>query len=456
MTEVKKDETTNSHGGMLSSSDFLRLVILDEVEKAKKDFWNRDFKKHGRKFIIHPFSPTELTPFSYDLAVGEQVYSCNRRTVEKLEELNEKTYWMAPGETLVIKTKEFVALPPCYSATVWPRFKMPVEGIFQSMVKIDPTWYGELVVAVTNLSGGDFPIKHGETFATLILYRLTNDTGMHLYRKENLSDPEEFELCEGLDKEVQTIKEKLKEAHLESICEVVDTKMRLKQLPDSDSYKRLLNVHTSSAWRNMVIECVGHHPKEMQGLGLNTLEIIRPTPPKVRKLTKEDIQTTKCSETELENTAIEYGKPFNLLASVPEWMLQKVEKDIVPRIEAEVGARLFPQIVQLTLRILALLSLIGVAIALAAKYFDVQKTWLGVVSVSAIPLMLIFLIFIFGKFPRQKEKKLKKGREQEERRLEERRKEIEQKEKEFKKIEDIIDKKFREWENKLVEKIKDF
>jgi hypothetical protein len=72
--------------------------------------------------------------------------------------------------------------------------------------------------------------------------------------------------------------------------------------------------------------------------------------------------------------AVEHGRPFDLMAAIPSSILKQVEKELVPRIEAEVGARLFPQIVQLTLRVLALLSLIGVAIALAAKYFDVQST----------------------------------------------------------------------------------
>jgi len=403
---VAEDKTEKGHnisGGMLGSSDFLQLVILDNVDQAKKDFWKREFEKHGRNFIISPFNPKCLTPFSYDLSVGDQVYSCNRMIAEDTKVLPDETYWMSPRETVVIKTKEFIALTPHYSATVWPRFKMPVEAIFQSMVKIDPTWYGELGVAITNLSSGMYPIKRGELFATLILYELKTPTRMFLYRKENLPDPKQVQLPENDNIKVESIKEKLEQKNLQDICEIDNRQVKLKECPDDKSLLELLGVSDSDEWKHAIIECIGYRPRKMDGLGLTTLEMIRPTPAQAKKLNKEDIQTTKCSETELENTAIEHGKPFNLLAVIPEWILQKVEKELVPRIEAEVGARLFPQIVQLTLRVLALLSLIGVAIALSAKYFDVQSTWLGVVAVSAIPLMLIFLIFMFGKYPRQKE-----------------------------------------------------
>jgi deoxycytidine triphosphate deaminase len=398
MSKNENDKEIDGRGGMLSSSDFLRLVILENVNQAKKDFWRRQFEKHGHKFIIHPFSPEQLTPFSYDLTVGEQVYSCSRRTVENLKDLKNRTYWMAPGETTVIKTKEFVALPPCYSATVWPRFKMPVEGIFQSMVKIDPTWYGELGVAVTNLSGGDFPIKRRESFATLILYRLTSDTGMYLFREENLPEPEEVELCEGLAKEAKDIAEVLKKEGLDSICELVDTKIKLKQSPDGDSYKKLLEVHGSSEWKSTVIKCVGLIPRQMQGLGLNTLEIIRPTPSKVRKLTKEDVQGTECSETDLENTAIEHGKPFDLLAAIPGFVMERMERETNPRIRAEVEASVFPKTVTLTLTVLGFLSLIvAVAAFVIEKYRPKTPSfanieWSFTVSIVSVGLAVVLLV----------------------------------------------------------------
>lgn len=423
MAEDKNDKEINGRGGMLSSSDFLRLVILENVDRAKKDFWTRQFGKYGHKFIIQPFSPEQLTPFSYDLAVGEQVYSCSRRTVENMKDLKDRTYWMAPRETIVIKTKEFVALPPCYSATVWPRFKLVREGIFQSMVKIDPTWYGELGVAVTNLSGGDFPIEHGKSFATLILYRLTSDTGMYLFREENLPEPKEMELCEGLAKEAKNIAKRLKEEGLDSICELVDTKIKLKQSPDGDSYKRLLGVHGSLEWKSTVIECVGLLPKQMQGLGLNTLEIIRPTPSKVRKLTKEDVQGTECSETNLENTAIEHGKPFDLLAAVPGFVMERMERETNPRIRAEVEASVFPKTVTLTLTVLGFISLIvAVAAFVIEKYRPKTPSfanieWSFTVSIVFIVLALVLLmalcILLFRRSPdsravRRLEKKIEK------------------------------------------------
>lgn len=389
-------------GGMLSSADFLRLVIIDNLKQARKDFWNRDWNKWGRKFIIDPFNPINLTPFSYDLTIGVEIYSCNQESVKKLGDGEDNTYWMLPRETIVIKTEEFIALPPYYSATVWPRFKMVTEAIFQSMVKIDPTWYGELGIAITNLSAASYPIRRGDTFATLIIYETKSTTGIFLYRKENLPEPKEVSLKHIGN--YQEISDKLIAADLGGFCEISGHTMKLKQLPKTDAFAKLMNLNPSKEWKEAVIECVNSYPREMNTLGLNTLELIKPRPPKGQKLKRTEIQKVECSPTDLENVAINYGVPFDLLQGIPEYIMEKIDRETTPRIRAEVEANLFPKTVTLTLTVLGFLSLIVAMVAFLMDKYKLNSPltgvdWPGTVAIGLIVLGVVlaaaiaFLLF---------------------------------------------------------------
>jgi len=391
-------EVKENSGGMLSSVDFLQLVIISDLSQAKKDFWKRRFDNYDGRFIIDPFNPQNLTPFSYDVSIGDQVYSCSKRQVNDTKDLPDKTYWMAPKETVVIKTKEFIALPPCYSATIWPRFKMPTESVFQSMVKIDPTWFGELGVTVTNLSAGKYPLHWGRPFATLILYSLKTETSMYLYRKEDLPDPTEQTLPMSVSEE--KIIKALQDHSLAKICQVENGKIKLVQPPDAESFKALIDIENSPDWKKLLITCIGALPRQMQGLGLNTLEVIRPTCPNVENLTREDIQNTECNPVDLENAAIEYGTPFNYLSAIPDFIMEGIDREITPRIRAEVEASVFPKTVTLTLTVLGFLTLIIAVVAfLMEKYKPkslsfVNIDWPTTASIFIVVLGIVVLTSI--------------------------------------------------------------
>lgn len=386
-------------GGMLSSTDFLQLVIKDDLENARKDFWKRNFDSYGRQFIIDPFNPKNLTPFSYDLSVGDQIYHCNTRQVIETGILNNCTYWLEPRETIIIKTKEFIALSPYYSATVWPRFKMPRESIFQSMVKIDPTWYGELGVAVTNVSHGKYPIEKGKTFATLIIYGLKTKTGMYLYRTEDIPQLEERAIPLDLDNEKDKIIKSIKESEeLRDICEIRDDLFILKEAPSSNQFNILWRLSKSEKWKNIVTLAIQGLPREMQQLGLNTLESIRPTKPNVRPLNRDEVQNTDYNLSDLENLAIRYGLPFNCIPALHNLILENIESEITPRIRSEVEAAVFPKTVTLTLTVLGFLSLIvAIAAFVSSKYRPGSQSIMEIdlpASVSLVVLALAIVLII--------------------------------------------------------------
>jgi len=157
--------------GIISDTSLKELVIPQEkFEDAKKWFEKRDWGSINGKILIHPFDLKNLGPFSYDLCVGDEVFIL--RTQKKVFMNQKKEIMIEPGDVLLILTREYLGLPREFAASVKPRFCFVREGIIHSMTKIDPTWYGKIVVAIANRSRKNFQLRKDLAFCTLIIDRL--------------------------------------------------------------------------------------------------------------------------------------------------------------------------------------------------------------------------------------------------------------------------------------------
>lgn len=236
-------------GGMLSSSDFLELVFHKKRQNSdgnynslEENFKQRNWDAVNNKIIIEPFDELNLTPFSYDLSIGRDVVSV--RSSERIR--SPLPYDLEPGETIIVLTSEFIALPPHYAATVWPRFSLVREGIFQSMVKIDPTWFGHLAVAMNNFSPRIFTLKQGMPFGTLILYGLSSRTDMDLYDPKDI-DPVTVSVANVVAKNI--LSGKLDK--FENIAWLEGDDLKVRALKQSD-YIELRAVDLSQPWKDAV------------------------------------------------------------------------------------------------------------------------------------------------------------------------------------------------------------
>ena len=399
--EKKVQELSERTGGMLSSKDFERLVIIKK-EENKKDFqdqkeafFERKWEEVGRRFIIDPYDGLNLTPFSYDLSIGDEIFS-----VQKKDRMRKRLpYDIVPRETVIILTREFIALPPCYSATIWPRFNLVREGIFQSMVKIDPTWYGHLGVAVTNFSPRTITLEEDMAFGTLVLYELCNETDIDLWQPDRLPSVR-VKIPDSSMRE--KLRRKLDELELTNTCWVEGEEIVVMGLKKT-SYKKLCMVDSSKPWQNIAkevkkkwLEYKDPTTKRkyigMEALEMENLEKLVQGSPMGKGICSEDVKKATITQDALLEAAVEYGKPFDLMAAIPESILDRTEKEVIPHVEAQVGARLFPQMVQLTIRIIALLSLVGVMVALAGQYFDKGTTLIGILALIVIPIMFFVLV----------------------------------------------------------------
>jgi deoxycytidine triphosphate deaminase len=377
--EFCKNRCKECTGGILSSADYRRMVVHAEKKDAEgklinyreivKQFEDRDWEKVGDRIIIDPYDELNLTPFSYDLSVGREIVSLRppvplrRPTPCQIE----------PGETVTVLTREFVALPPTYAATVWPRFKLVQEGIFQSMVKIDPTWYGRLAVVVTNLSPRTFELVEDMAFGTLIVFGLSSPTDINLWPLKEVKDEAvsvDVSKVSGLERISQAL------GSFEGVAWLHGTDLRVAALKQSD-YTKLLKLDASDPWKKAVTDARelwlakekrGRKIIGMKGVGMHHLDDITrgPSdgkPPDFKALERDGVTREK-----LRCAAEEHGKPFDLVAMLPDTVVSEIEKHAFPRMEAQIEDRIQPRVITLMFAVLGFLTLIVSALALSLRF----------------------------------------------------------------------------------------
>lgn len=156
---------------LVSDTSLKELIMPEErYEHAKRWFEERDWSSINGRILISPFDLKNLGPFSYDLCVGDEVFALGTQQNISMSEENE--IYLDPSDIFLVLTEEYIGLPREFAASVKPRFRFVLKGITQSMTKIDPTWYGKIVVAIANHSKNRFQLRKGQAFCTLIIHKL--------------------------------------------------------------------------------------------------------------------------------------------------------------------------------------------------------------------------------------------------------------------------------------------
>lgn len=169
---------------IVSDTSLKELLFPKEKSKdAKRMFEKRDWPSINGKILIYPFDAEHLGPFSYDLCVGEEVFNLEKRQKISMSEVQK--IFVEPNEILLILTREYIGLPREFAASVVPRFCFVREGIFQSMTKIDPTWFGRIAVAIINYSKTRFKLNKNQAFCTLVIHRLDKPSSKILNPKDS-------------------------------------------------------------------------------------------------------------------------------------------------------------------------------------------------------------------------------------------------------------------------------
>ncbi len=410
--------------GMLSSADFRKRVITretsDNYAELKELFETRRWgeledKEKSKGFIIDPYDALNLTPYSYDLAIGDEVFSCrseNRSSFVIGSRGDGEKSWhkIKPGETVVVRTQEYIALPQYYSATVWPRFNFVREGIFQSMVKIDPTWYGQLGVALTNMSPAEYPIWKGKRFATLIIYELLSPTDINLYHEgQTLLLPEDDPpLQTTLPQEiVEAVSAKISSGRFKGRCAIRDGRLVLLAALGDDDLTSLRDLAPDREWKRTVEAIV--RTKECNALGLPALDLLLARPKagdkdqRPERVDRKTVLALESSEvrTGLLDAAVERGKPFDLIAAIPEAVKDWTRDIVETELNRELSGILL-RVMAVTISLLGFISLVVAIVALIARSLqwqfpanlDIDGSLIAGMLIVAVPLVLV-LMYVF-------------------------------------------------------------
>lgn len=167
---------------VLADSEIKKLLFREEEyemakELYKKGLWN---EINGR-ILIAPFDEYNLSIFTYDLTIGDEAFST--RDHSKINIKEEKELSIQPGETMLILTCEYIALPRNISGLIEMRARHVFEGVIASATKVDPTWYGKLTIAIANHSKNILKFRYGEKFCSLILMYLNTDSEKNLTKE---------------------------------------------------------------------------------------------------------------------------------------------------------------------------------------------------------------------------------------------------------------------------------
>jgi deoxycytidine triphosphate deaminase len=165
--------------GLLSGQLIKNRLIQVPADEARAKCEASKFDELGGGIGIYPFEEGSLGGMSYDLRVGEEAFSLRRGSKQRVSA--DSPLRIEPGESVIILTQEFVILSTKHAALCVSKARIMNEGVSQSSAKVDPTWFGKLMVPVTNNTKGILTLRYREPFCTLLFFELDQPVGREGY-----------------------------------------------------------------------------------------------------------------------------------------------------------------------------------------------------------------------------------------------------------------------------------
>lgn len=106
-----------------------------------------------KEIIIHPFCNDNLKPVGYNFSFSRFIFSLSRKNfVDLLEDKNngERYFNLKPNETVLILTRETVAVSKNIGGTLHSKVSLVALGLSHVSTTLDPGWQGQLLVPMNN------------------------------------------------------------------------------------------------------------------------------------------------------------------------------------------------------------------------------------------------------------------------------------------------------------------
>lgn len=135
----------------------------------------------GKEIYIYPFKEENLKECSYNLTLSKYAYSID----DKKLLINKENQIVIPSqETVILITEESIYVTGRICGTYHSKVSLVTKGLSHISTTLDPYYIGKSAIAVHNNSKKEVVLEPGDTFATLIFYKLSTEVP----KKENLED----------------------------------------------------------------------------------------------------------------------------------------------------------------------------------------------------------------------------------------------------------------------------
>jgi deoxycytidine triphosphate deaminase len=153
------------------------LFSDEDIRKALEEHNNNP--ENG--LIIEPFDRKYLTPVGYDLRVGKQGFSWNKKRIINIE--SDGKIQIDANDTVVIQTLESISLSKKVAATVHSIVsKIITKGLSDISTTVDPGWTGKLLISIHNYRDSSTELRFQEYFCTVCFYRVDLESKINLNR----------------------------------------------------------------------------------------------------------------------------------------------------------------------------------------------------------------------------------------------------------------------------------
>lgn len=134
----------------------------------------------ARPALISPFIARNVRLSSYDLTIGEEIYSGKNGTSSTVhtETLQSRQAFTIPAHGVCfILSEETITLPHDITAKVSLRMSLVYRGlILTSQPPFDPGYVGKVIMMVHNLSSEPINLQRGDRIVTMELMQVVNPT----------------------------------------------------------------------------------------------------------------------------------------------------------------------------------------------------------------------------------------------------------------------------------------
>ena len=169
------------------------------LESNPKQFFNEVLKNlppsQSDSIIIHPYDEDKLGPNSYELSLGNQVYTTTDELPTDFKLRVTPGYIrIEPGEFAILTTDEYVYVPPDLVGFISIRYRFKERGLVNvSGFHVDPGFFGKLLFTVFNAGPSDIVLKYKENVFLIMFAELKKKTskpyaGEHQVQRDVPSD----------------------------------------------------------------------------------------------------------------------------------------------------------------------------------------------------------------------------------------------------------------------------